>query len=448
MTIVVLVILIVRSLSMESQLNTEPQEKKGNIFLGIPSFWKRQMSDWKITVIRTSLERFGYQVIYPYLSIFIVALGATKANLGVVTSIGMLLAGLLGPYTGQFIDKNGPRKIYLLGIAILMVSYLTYGFANSWQICAAALIIYYLASGTSMHSCATICGNCLVNKDRARGMLVCESLAAGLLGMAGPMLAAFVLVNLVGVIGAPTSAGQIRPLFFISASITFISFLLVFFKLSNHKWMVKDKTKTNVIKDAKILLKGNKLTKKWLAIGALGTMPMGMILPYVQLFAKEAKGADVTTLATMVTAAALTSVVFGYSVGALADKIGRKKVLAMIIPMFWLSNLLLVFSPSPILLVVAGVLQGFYYIASPLTATIQREIVPQELMGRWIGLNRFVSAFFSAFIALISGFIYDGLGPQYVFLIFVGIDALIRMPLLMSMPETLHFKIPTPKQEA
>ncbi len=428
---------------MDSQLNTEPQTKQSNnILLSIPSFWKRQQTDWKVTVIRTSMERFGYQMIYPYLSIFIVALGATKANLGLITSIGMIFAGLLGPFTGQLIDKKGPKKIYLLGMALLMAAYLTYGFAPTWQVCAAAMIIYYVGQGTGMHSCSTICGNCLVNKDRAKGMLICESLAAGLLGMLGPMLAAFILVNFVGVTGSPSNASDIRPLFFVSASITFISFFYVLTRLSERRWVVKMNSDSNIFKDAKAILKGNKLTQKWLVIGAIGVMPTGLILPYVLLFANEVKGADVTTLATMVTAAALTSVVFGYSVGVLADKIGRKKVLFMIIPLFWLSNLILVFAPSPTFLIISGILQGFYYISSPLAGTMQREIVPQAVMGRWIGLNRLVGSLFGALMAFVGGLLYDGLGPQSVFLVFVGIDLLVRLPLLISMPETLHYKLP------
>ena len=79
------------------------------------SFLKRQHRDWKITVLRTSLERLSYQIVFPYLSIYIVALGATGTQLGIVNSIGMLIAGLCGPFTGWFIDRIGPKKIYLIG---------------------------------------------------------------------------------------------------------------------------------------------------------------------------------------------------------------------------------------------------------------------------------------------------------------------------------------------
>jgi len=59
-------------------------------------------------------------------------------------------------------------------------------------------------------------------------------------------------------------------------------------------------------------------------------------------------------------------------------------------------------------------------------------------MGRWLGINRFFRMVLSAILALTAGIIWDQIGPQYIFIIFVGIDLLIRMPLLIAIPETLH----------
>jgi MFS family permease len=89
---------------------------KGIVFL------QRQQRDWKITVIRISLDKFAYQIVFPYLSIYILALGATVTQLGIVTSIGMIVVGALSPFTGWFIDRTGPKKIYLIGIGFLAIS--------------------------------------------------------------------------------------------------------------------------------------------------------------------------------------------------------------------------------------------------------------------------------------------------------------------------------------
>ena len=127
-------------------------------------FLKKQEWDWKITVLRTSLDRFAYQTVFPYLSLYIVALGATATELGVVNSFGMIAAGVISPLTGWFIDKSGPRKIYLLGIGFLAISYVTYAIAQSWLITVFAMVAYWVGFSVSIHSCATICGNCLAMK--------------------------------------------------------------------------------------------------------------------------------------------------------------------------------------------------------------------------------------------------------------------------------------------
>jgi MFS family permease len=77
------------------------------------------------------MDKLAYQMVFPYLSIYIVALGASGTQLGIVNSIGMMIAGLLGPFTGWFIDRIGPKKIYLVGITFMVVCYLTYGLAQS-----------------------------------------------------------------------------------------------------------------------------------------------------------------------------------------------------------------------------------------------------------------------------------------------------------------------------
>ena len=86
------------------------------------------------------------------------ALGATGLQLGTVNSVGMIATGLCGPYTGWLIDRIGPKKIYLIGIAILSASYLCYGLADSWETTIGAMVAYWVGYSTSIHSCATICG--------------------------------------------------------------------------------------------------------------------------------------------------------------------------------------------------------------------------------------------------------------------------------------------------
>ena len=399
-------------------------------------FLKKQQRDWKITVVRTSLDRFAYQIVFPYLSIYIVSLGATATQLGFVNSLGMIAAGIISPLTGWFIDRSGPKKIYLLGIGFLAISYLTYAIAQSWLITVLAMVAYWLGFSVSIHSCATICGNCLANEERATGMTICETVAAGLLGMAGPMLGAW-LVTLFGGV----NASGIRPLFFVSALITAFTFVVIWTQLSAKQEKSRSKSRPHIFHDLQQVLKEGRHLNRWLIISAVNSVPLAMVFPFSQVFAHEIKGADPFILGAMVTGSALTSIVFAIPLGRLADRVGRKRILYLTMPLFWISNLMLVWATTPAFLLIAGVLQGFYYIGSPIAAAMERELVPPEQMGRWVGIVRFSRMLLNALIAVISGIVWDRIGPQYVFLGFIALDLVLRAPLLIRMPETLRLRI-------
>ncbi|MFC1982016.1 MFS transporter [Chloroflexota bacterium] len=409
---------------------------KGAVFI------KRQRRDWKVTVARTSLSKFVYQMIFPYQSVYTVSLGATATQLGIVNSIGMGVAGFLSPIAGWLIDRTGVKTIYLVSIALLGISYLTYGLAQGWVIIIVAMIAYQLGNTTSVHGCAVICGNSLANEDRATGMAICETFTAGLLGIAGPILGALLVTTFGGV-----NVSGIRPLFFISLAFTIGSFLLILTQLSDRRWTSSAGSSSGFFRDlSQVFSQGHNL-KRWLVISCMSGLPMGMVLPFSQVFAYEVKGADQYILGAMVTGMALTSVVFGVPIGRLADKIGRKKVLYLTSFLVWLSSLLLIWAPAPGFLVLAGVLLGFFHVSGPIRGAMSFELVPPEHMGRWLGIVRFFRMLFAAGSAYLAGAIWDSIGPQYVFLAAIGLDLVVRIPLLIGMPETLGLRARLEQQE-
>ena len=410
--------------------------------LNIFSFWKAQQKSWKITVIRTSLERLGYKLVLPYLSLFIILLGANKTQLGLVTSAGLICAALLAPLLGQHIDRHGPKRMYLFGIFILLGGYLAFCGAKTWQIAALGMFLHQMGQTLSGQSCANICGNCLANCDRAKGMLVCETLAAGVLGMVGPMIAGWFLVNIMQVTGTPTDPAQIRLLFVFPLIFTALSLLLVIFKLENVKaigGVVREKR--SAIKDAVEMVKADKNCLKWILMVGVGRMPQAMIIPYLQLYAAEIKGASVETLAAMTTATALTSVVFGYIYGVLSDRFGRKITFGSTLALYIVGLILLIVSSNPVVLVIVGALAGFQEIGQVITGSMQHDLVPAWARGRWSGVNSFVGSMVSAAIAAVAGMIYDGIGAHWLFIIYIAAEILIRVPLLISLPETLTYKV-------
>lgn len=398
---------------------------KGVDFIG------RQPRDWKVTVARQSLHRFFYQLNFPYQSIYIMGLGASATQLGIANTAGLAVGGLLSPLSGWLVDRIGTKVIYLLGVGLVAMSYITYGVAQNWPIIIAAMIAYWVGFRISGTSCSVICANSLLNEERATGMNLCGTLASALV-IVSPMLGAFLVTTFGGV-----NVSGIRPLFFVSLIGMIIAFILILTQLSNRRWGSPGKAKPSFFQGISQVFKHGHNLKRWLAISSMTYLPMGMVLPFTQVFAHEVKGADQYVLGAMVTGMALTSLVFGIPAGRLADKIGRKKVVYLIAPLFYASSLILIWAPSPGFLIMAGVLQGFFVLTLPITGAISAELVPPDQMGRWMGVLGLFRGLIAAVAAFLAGAIWDNIGPQYLFLTVIGLDLLIRIPLLVGMPETL-----------
>lgn len=410
---------------------------KNNIANGL-NFLGRQPYDWKVSAVRASIFRLFYQMLLPYLSIYVLLLGATGTQLGIVNSVGMAVAGLTAPITGWLIDRAGAKNIYLVGIIFLAVSWLFYAIAPNWTFIIVAMLAYWLGFRTSMHSCNVICANSLTTQDRATAMSCCETVASGLLGVAGPMIGALIVSYFGGV-----SISGIRPLFYISLAGMIFTFILVLTRISNRKWGSTGESRISFLSDLIQLMQRGRYLKRFIIISVITFLPYGMIIPFTQPFAHEVKGANEFILGAMVTGFALTPLLLGLPLGRLADRIGRKKVIYIITPLFWASNLMLIWAPNTFFLVFAGILQGFFFVIGVVTGAMQFEMVPPEHMGKWIGILGFFRMFAAAITAYLAGVIWDTLGPQYVFLIFIGLDIVIRLPLFITLPETLGKEVTT-----
>ena len=376
---------------------------------------------------------FLYNIVSPYLSVYTMGLGASATQLGIVNSVGMASAGLIAPFIGWIIDRRGVRQVYLVGVAFLAISFLTYAVAGSWTIAILAMVAYWVGKGMSGQACSTICGNSIRSEDRATAMSLCETFAAGVLGMLAPLLGAALVARFGGV-----SVSGIRPLFYIALFGTIGTFALVYVLLPNCRWTEAANRSSNLVKDLSTVLRSGDKLVRWLVIDAIGFLPMGMVIPFAQPFAHEVKGADGLTLGMMITAFALTPLVLGIPIGRIADWVGRKRVLYVTIPLSWLSSVALILAPNSGVLVLSGVLLGFFTISSVTAGAMAFELVPKSYMGRWLGITRLFRMLVAAIAATLAGLIWDRLGPAYVFLIVIGVDLCIRMPLLTTMPETLH----------
>jgi MFS family permease len=291
--------------------------------------------------------------------------------------------------------------------------------------------VYTISVRLTGTGCSVICADSVENRDRATAQNLCATLAS-LLAMIAPLLAA----PLVTRYGGLTVEG-LRPLY----NVRFLGYGLVFLFVAAQLREVRVGTTMEAtpgfIGGFRHLFGGSNPLRKWLIISSLTTLPMAMTPPFLQVFAHEIKGADQYVLGAMATATIVARLLFGIPFGRLADRIGRKKVIYLLTPLWYASHLLLILSASPVTLVLAGALWTFYFINSGITGAMALELVPVEEMGKWSGLRGLFQGLVTIPAPLLGGLIWRAVGPQVVFIIPLAIDLFLRLPLLMSVPETL-----------
>jgi MFS family permease len=143
-------------------------------------------------------------------------------------------------------------------------------------------------------------------------------------------------------------------------------------------------------------------------------------------------------LGVMAGATVVAQLVFGIPAGRLADRVGRKRVIYLLAPLWYASNLFLAFSPGPIVLVLSAALLAFYNISTGATNAMTLELLPLEQQGRWGGLLSLFTGLVTIPAPIIGGLIWRELGPMYVFIIPIVFDLFLRVPLLATVPETLR----------
>lgn len=395
--------------------------------------WKRQKRNWKIIAIRQVFNRFFNEIVRSYSNIYITLLGASPVDLGIVNSFTGISNALISVPLGWFQDRYSIRKIFIMGIGLLAIVPIIYATASSWQIIIPAMVLAALARKEG--SCLIICNISLDNEDRLTAKSICEGIGR-IPALLAPVTAAYIIS-----VSGGMNVNGLRPIFWIQFIASFILFLFILTQLKEierpqlHRGYDKESEGFfNSFRD--IFRKGVKL-KRWVLFSSISSFLMMMMRAFRYNYAFEIKHADQYMIGLLATASVLLQIFMYTPIGKLSDKIGRKKILYILIPLVWISNLLYVFSPSNEILLIAAFLNGFQLISMVVQNAMTAELIPPEYMGRWIGLLGLFIGLIDIPAPIIGGLIWENIGPEFIFIIPIIIDILIRLPLLYTMPETV-----------
>ncbi|MGC9468334.1 MAG: MFS transporter [Anaerolineae bacterium] len=397
-------------------------------------FVRRQKSNYRVAITRSAASSFLMNLSAPYDTIYTAALGADSVALGTISSIGSGVGALISTPAGWLVDRFGIKRFYVLAMVLLAAYTLTYAVAPSWEWIAVATILFSVSTRLVGTGCSVICADSVQNPNRATAQNLCVTFSS-----AASLIAPLVAAYLITLSGGLKVEGM-RPLYYVRfvGSGLLLLFVAARLREPDRARPVDSSPDRGFLRGYERLFAGHRVLRRWIVIAALTSLPMAMTSPFLYLYAHEVKGANQYLLGVMTTATVLTRMLFGIPLGRLADRIGRKKVIFLLTPLWYASNLLLAFSTSSVTLIIAASLQTFYAVSSGITSAMSLELVPLERMGRWSGTLGLFSGLIAIPAPAIGGLIWQKFGPLYVFLVPLVIDLALRIPLLTTIPETLE----------
>jgi len=322
--------------------------------------------------------------------------------------------------------------MFLLGIPLITLSCLLFAIAPNWTATIPAILLTFLATQLLSTACPMVCGSYLKNEERATGKQLCDTISA-IPTLAAPMIAAVLITEFGGL-----NAEGIRPLYFLQV----VGFLLVFaftykfyFDTINNQGSLNPSSFADGMKH---VFERGVAVKRWAVYIFLSSTSMYTSMTYLYAFVTEIKQGNEFVVGGMTTASLVLPLLLSLVVGRLADTYGRKKVLYITLPLYCTSVVLLIYAQNTMMLLVSGVLQGFYLLSAVTQGAMTAELVPVHLLGRWYGILNLFRGLASVTAPIIGGLIWSTISPSFVFLFIILIEATKIIILWLMIPETLR----------
>ncbi|WP_347291341.1 multidrug efflux MFS transporter MdtG [Kluyvera georgiana] len=302
-----------------------------------PINWKRNLA---VVWLGCFLTGAAFSLVMPFLPLYVEQLGVTGHSAlnmwsGLVFSITFLFSAIASPLWGGLADRKG-RKIMLLrsalGMAIVM---LLMGLAqNIWQFLILRALLGLLG-GFIPNANALIATQIPRHKSGwALGTLSTGAVSGALLG---PLAGGFLADNY-----------GLRPVFFMTATVLFICFLLTLFFIREQFTPVSKKEMLHV-KEVFGSLKNRELVLSLFVTTLIIQVATGSIAPILTLYVRDLAGniSNIAFISGMIASVpGVAALICAPRLGKLGDRIGPEKILIvalivsvlLLIPMSFVQN--------------------------------------------------------------------------------------------------------------
>lgn len=374
-----------------------------------------------VLTITQTLFMFTVFLWWPYWSLFILELGATKELLGMlqmIETVTQLVCQLPG---GILADRFGRRRLIVYSSFFRVASPIIYLFSTHWT---------HIAPGLFLGSLSML-------GLPAMNALIAESLpltsrGAGISAYRAVTWMPMIITGLLGGVIMDTY-GVVQGVKFCVAATLIVSILSVLLRWRfitetlEMPQVKEDERKKEASQKDSILQQMRTMPREiWIVtvVAALSGFAIRIVMSFMVVYAVEVVGLTNTEWGIIGTAVSLISTVLTIPAGILADRIGRKPCITVsrilspisILGFTFAGNFWHMFSVR----VIGGVARGFGgtvwgLMGGPVWQALVADITPPERRGKMIGVIGTISGIVSTPASWVGGYMYDNISPALPF---------------------------------
>ena len=379
-----------------------------------------------------TLQHLYGQGFYVILPVIYTSLGLTPVTAGLIGTMRQVISGLVSMVGGFALDKFPQRRILVLFLSLLLMGlgYLLVGLSPNYTFILLSIGMAG-AAGSIWHPAAL--GLLSEHYPERRGFLLALHRSSGSAGdVLGPLLVGALLLILVW-----------QNILFGAFPLAIVMALLLWITLRRAGYLreIADKTTSKrrlgeQLSALKEVLKSRELILLLLVSGVSG-LSQGSIMLWLPLYLQETQGMGSLGIGIHLGLLSGVGIASVPVIGILSDKLGRKRVILIVLVAQAIIALLMALTGSGIsLTILVGLMGAFLFALNPLVQAGALDIAGgKRLEGSLIGLLWGSNAAFNGVSPLIVGFLITSFGYSILFwyiAIAKAIAVLFSLSLLLS----------------
>jgi len=384
------------------------------------------------------LWSWSTSIVYPFFSLYVLALGGTATQIGLITSLGILSGMFLYPVGGYIADSSGRVKLISYSTYLYGLTFLLFIFATNWQTLAigqflSQLFLFYMPALNALQA------DSLPPGVRGRGFAIMMAVP-GAVRIVAPYIGGWI-INAYG----GGDAGLVQAVRLCWGIATVTGLLVATIRLRYLKETIaEDKAGGLSIRDLPAVLRSAYSSIfesiKWMdrslrvivLIEVVTSFFVAMAAPFWVVYAKEVVGLTPYMWGLVMLISGAVSIAVAFPMGSLVDRIGPRRMILIGMAIAPLTIFLYLHTGG--FLGVAAVLCLLALVNSmmmPAFSTLIANMIPRSRRGRLysllgergirIGFGNFWGGGFLLFPpaaagALVGGYIY-GMNNSYLWMI-------------------------------